>query len=148
LSGDHLNSKAEYQAAGSLADAVPEHAVDATPPLPDAERLNGTAREAAAASPLHEAMSSPGQDDTRSPEPLPQTLPEIQANACAGGNANDVEVLALLPVPSPLDGEKENNSPSDSTLSDDASVAAHPTLNESFAALHALSEEELIALFS
>jgi len=131
------SSLAEALAAGVAAEAEKEsHAA-----RPD------DAAQAAAASVLSVATSS--KDDVLVAEPLPQTLPDSQAEVRPGENSDEQYQPLSLPIPEPLDGEKKNRPPAALSAKPGENVGAlsRATSHESLSALQTLSEEELIALF-
>lgn len=152
LAADEEAAASSPSDARSLNDLAGESTNEAAARRSDVDRLDDTAQEAAssavAAPSPNNAELSPQQDVVRSFEPVPQTLPEIKADAAAAESANDKHKPPSLPIPSPLEGEKKSKSTSALLPNNVAAAATRPALYDSLAALRALSEEELIALFS
>jgi hypothetical protein len=87
---------------------------------------------------------------------LPPPLPETQAAVTPQEDPGDLIEPPSLPIPSPIEGGGQESQAQESQATDskaqapraDASTIARVAANDPFAALHTLSEEELIALFS
>ncbi|MDR3419764.1 MAG: hypothetical protein P4L80_00720 [Xanthobacteraceae bacterium] len=131
-----------------------------------AERLHDTAQDPASA-----AVRSPAEDDVGSPlqlRPLRPTLPDPQAPVGPQEDPDELFELLALPVPSSLEQEAPQASDGNNGAATmqantesmpppegpspqprgNANPIPRAALDDLLAALHALSEEELIALFS
>jgi hypothetical protein len=119
----------------------------------DAEWLDDTVQESVAD--LGEAHA-PRSDAVQSPvqfEQMRTVLPETEATAAPPEHSGDPLEPLSLPIPSPIEGRgQEPQARADDLPEAPASAGANPisraALNDPLAALQALSEEELIALFS
>jgi len=126
---------------GPAAPSVAPLAADERMGASDMRRLDDTANHSTA-----EIMAAHSPDE--SAECAHHKLPDMQAKA--GPGADDLRPL-LLPIPSPLEGNIETQQTSAPPAVEPrakADAIARAALNDPLAALHALSEEELIALFS
>jgi hypothetical protein len=148
--------------AESLNDSAGRPACDMARGDAEAERFDDTVRESAA-----DAASPNAADENGFG--VPNVLPDKQAAAAPEENSPDSLTPMSLPIPSPLDGRNEIFSAEGrahfaASSPPEAAAAAQPSplhvnqssarepasaaLNDPLGALHALSVEELVALFS
>lgn len=128
---------------GPAAPGVAPLAADERMGASDMRRLDDTAHHSRA-----ETIAAHSPDD--SAECAHHKLPDMQAKAGLGADADGLRPL-LLPIPSPLEGNIETQQTSAPPAVEPrakANAIARAALNDPLAALRALSEEELIALFS
>jgi hypothetical protein len=134
-----------HSSTQSLNDPV-ERPADAAQAAPADLRFDNTGQDRASG--FAEAPPAGGDGD-RSDARVLQALPEIRARAWLDEYANNVSEPLSLPIPSPLDGEQQDNPPSTPRAPGaDTITNSRAALYDSVSALHAISEDELIALFS
>jgi hypothetical protein len=135
-----------------LADAAEHSDVSHAAAATDAERLDDTASRSVADSPAAHASDDCAIEATPESETdLPKSMLEMQATTGPQEDSGELLAPLSLPMPSPIEaGGQESQAPETTQPppSDDANQISHAALNDPFAALQSLSEEELIALFS
>jgi hypothetical protein len=129
-----------------------EHSTVSHAAVTDAERLDDTATGSLTDSTVADASDDRAIGATPEFETdLPKELLETQATTGPQEDSGDLLAPLSLPIPSPIEASGHESRAAEALPAesrDDANQISHAALNDPFAALQALSEEELIALFS